>query len=110
MRISDWSSDVCSSCLTDVPIIRGNSGGPLFDLQGRVVGINSQIYSNTGDYTGVSFSIPIDVAMNAVQQLKSNGYVSRGMLGVTMQSVDDDIVKAFKLDRDRKSTRLNSSH
>lgn len=83
---------------TDVPINRGNSGGPLFDLQGRVVGINSQIYSNTGDYTGVSFSIPIDVAMNAVQQLKSNGYVSRGMLGVTMQSVDDDIVKAFKLD------------
>ena len=83
---------------TDVPINRGNSGGPLFDLQGRVVGINLQIYSNTGDYTGVSFSIPIDVAMNAVQQLKSNGYVSRGMLGVTMQSVDDDIVKAFKLD------------
>jgi serine protease Do len=83
---------------TDVPINRGNSGGPLFDLQGRVVGINSQIYSNTGDYLGVSFSIPIDVAMNAVQQLKSKGYVSRGMLGVTMQSVNDDIVKAFKLD------------
>jgi serine protease Do len=83
---------------TDAPINRGNSGGPLFDLQGRVVGINSQIYSNTGDYLGVSFSIPIDVAMNAVQQLKSKGYVSRGMLGVTMQSVNDDIVKAFKLD------------
>ncbi len=83
---------------TDVPINRGNSGGPLFDLQGRVVGINSQIYSNTGDYLGVSFSIPIDVAMSAVQQIKSKGYVSRGMLGVTMQPVDDDIVKAFKLD------------
>jgi serine protease Do len=83
---------------TDVPINRGNSGGPLFDLQGRVVGINSQIYSNTGDYLGVSFSIPIDVAMNAVQQLKSKGYVSRGMLGVTMQPVDDDIVKAFHLE------------
>ena len=82
---------------TDVPINRGNSGGPLFDLQGRVVGINSQIYSNTGDYLGVSFSIPIDLAMNAVQQIKSKGYVSRGMLGVTMQPVDDDIVKAFQL-------------
>jgi serine protease Do len=63
-----------------------------------VVGINSQIYSNTGDYLGVSFSIPIDVAMSAVQQLKSKGYVSRGMLGVTMQPVNDDIIKAFKLD------------
>jgi periplasmic serine protease, Do/DeqQ family len=83
---------------TDVPINRGNSGGPLFDLQGRVVGVNSQIYSNTGDYMGVSFSIPIDVAMNAVQQIKSKGYVSRGQLGVTMQPVSDDIVKAFKLD------------
>jgi serine protease Do len=83
---------------TDVPINRGNSGGPLFDLQGRVVGINSQIYSNTGDYLGVSFSIPIDVAMNAVEQLKTKGYVSRGLLGVTVQPVSDDIVKAFKLD------------
>ena len=83
---------------TDVPINRGNSGGPLFDLQGRVVGINSQIYSNTGDYLGVSFSIPIDVAMNAVQQLKTKGYVSRGQLGVTIQPVSEDIVKAFKLE------------
>ncbi|MEP7186420.1 MAG: Do family serine endopeptidase [Rhodanobacter sp.] len=83
---------------TDVPINRGNSGGPLFDLQGRVVGINSQIYSNTGDYLGVSFSIPVDLAMNAVQQIKSKGYVSRGLLGVTMQPVDEDIVKAFKLE------------
>jgi serine protease Do len=82
---------------TDVPINRGNSGGPLFNLQGQVVGINSQIYSNTGDYTGVSFSIPIDVAMNAVEQIKTKGFVSRGMLGVTMQAVSDDIVKAFKL-------------
>ncbi len=83
---------------TDVPINRGNSGGPLFNLQGQVVGINSQIYSNTGDYMGVSFSIPIDVAMNAVQQLKTKGYVSRGLLGVSMTSVNDDIVKAFKLE------------
>ncbi|HWU75517.1 MAG TPA: Do family serine endopeptidase [Rhodanobacter sp.] len=83
---------------TDVPINRGNSGGPLFNLQGQVVGINSQIYSNTGDYMGVSFSIPIDVAMNAVHQLKTKGYVSRGLLGVSVSSVNDDIVKAFKLD------------
>jgi len=83
---------------TDVPINRGNSGGPLFNLQGQVVGVNSQIYSNTGDYMGVSFSIPIDVAMNAVQQLKTKGYVSRGQLGVRMQPVDDDIVKAFGLE------------
>lgn len=83
---------------TDVPINRGNSGGPLFNLQGQVVGINSQIYSHTGDYLGVAFSIPIDVAMNAVQQLKTKGYVSRGMLGVMVQPVDDDMVKAFSLD------------
>lgn len=83
---------------TDVPINRGNSGGPLFNLQGQVVGVNSQIYSNTGDYMGVSFSIPIDVAMNAVQQLKTKGYVSRGLLGVTVQPVSDDMVKAFNLE------------
>ena len=82
---------------TDVPINRGNSGGPLFNLQGQVVGINSQIYSNTGGYQGVSFSIPIDVAMNAVQQLKAKGYVSRGMLGVEVSSISDEMVKAFKL-------------
>ncbi len=83
---------------TDVPINRGNSGGPLFNLQGQVVGVNSQIYSNTGNYTGVSFSIPIDVAMNAVQQIKTKGYVSRGMLGVMVQAVTDDIAKTFKLE------------
>ncbi len=83
---------------TDVPINRGNSGGPLFDLQGRVVGVNSQIYSNSGGYLGVAFSIPIDVAMNAVDQIKSKGYVSRGMLGVMVAPVDDDMVKALDLD------------
>lgn len=83
---------------TDVPINRGNSGGPLFDLQGRVVGVNSQIYSNTGGYQGVAFSIPIDVAMNVVKQLKEKGYVSRGQLGVMVQQVSDDMVKALKLD------------
>ncbi|MHA6203810.1 DegQ family serine endoprotease [Dyella soli] len=83
---------------TDVPINRGNSGGPLFDLQGRVVGVNSQIYSNTGGYQGVAFSIPIDVAMNVVKQIKEKGYVSRGMLGVTVQALTDDMARAFKLD------------
>ncbi|MEO9080096.1 MAG: PDZ domain-containing protein [Rhodanobacter sp.] len=62
------------------------------------MGINSQIYSNTGDYLGVSFSIPIDVAMNAVQQIKTKGYVSRGMLGVLVQPVSDDMVKALGLE------------
>jgi serine protease Do len=83
---------------TDVPINRGNSGGPLFNLQGQVVGINSQIYSDTGGYQGIAFSIPIDLAMNAVEQLKTKGYVTRGMLGVEIKPVDDDVVKALKLD------------
>ena len=68
---------------TDVAINPGNSGGPLFDLDGKVVGINSQIYSRTGGFMGLSFAIPIDVAMQVVEQLKSQGYVSRGWLGVT---------------------------
>ena len=83
---------------TDVPINRGNSGGPLFDLAGKVVGVNSQIYSSTGGYQGVAFSIPIDVAMDAVQQIKQKGYVTRGMLGVQVGVVTDDMVKAWKLD------------
>ncbi len=83
---------------TDVPINRGNSGGPLFNLQGQVVGINSQIYSDTGGYQGVAFSIPIDIAMNVVDQLKTKGYVTRGELGVMIRPVDEDVVKALKLD------------
>ncbi|GLQ97575.1 DegQ family serine endoprotease [Dyella mobilis] len=84
---------------TDVPINRGNSGGPLFNLQGQVVGVNSQIYSSSGGYQGVAFSIPIDLAMNVVGQLKTKGYVTRGQLGVEVKPVDDDVVKALKLDR-----------
>ena len=72
---------------TDVPINRGNSGGPLFNLDGQVVGINSQIYSNTGGYMGVSFSVPINLAMTKVDQLKTSGRVSYGMIGVTIQGV-----------------------
>jgi serine protease Do len=84
---------------TDVPINRGNSGGPLFNLQGQVVGVNSQIYSSSGGYQGVAFSIPIDLAMNVVDQLRTKGYVTRGELGVMVKPVDDDVVKALKLDR-----------
>ena len=83
---------------TDVPINRGNSGGPLFNLDGQVVGINSQIYSNSGGYMGLSFAIPIDIAMNAVQQLKTKGYVSRGMIGVEVQPLTSALAKSLKLD------------
>ena len=86
---------------TDVPINRGNSGGPLFNLQGQVVGVNSQIYSSSGGYQGVAFSIPIDLAMNVVDQLKTKGYVTRGQLGVEVKPVDDDVVKALKLGSSR---------
>ncbi|HET7592464.1 MAG TPA: DegQ family serine endoprotease [Rhodanobacteraceae bacterium] len=79
---------------TDVPINRGNSGGPLFNLSGQVVGINSQIFSTTGGAMGLSFSIPINIAMNAAHQLKTNGYVSRGMIGVSIQTVTEGIAKS----------------
>lgn len=84
---------------TDVPINRGNSGGPLFNLNGQVVGINSQIFSNTGGFMGVSFAIPIDIAMNAVEQLKTSGRVTRGMIGVRIQNVDREQAKALGLPR-----------
>jgi len=82
---------------TDVPINRGNSGGPLFNLNGEVVGINSQIYSNTGGYMGVSFSVPINLAMNTVEQLKTTGRVARGMIGVNIQSISRDMAQSLKL-------------
>lgn len=82
---------------TDVAINRGNSGGPLLNTRGEVVGINSQIFSNSGGYMGVSFAIPIDIAMNAVQQLKTSGKVSRGMLGVGLQDIDTDIAQGLGL-------------
>ncbi len=84
---------------TDVPINPGNSGGPLFNLDGQVIGINSQIFSNTGGYMGVSFAIPISVAMNTMKQLKESGHVSRGMIGVQIQNVDRDSAKALGLPR-----------
>jgi serine protease Do len=84
---------------TDVSINRGNSGGPLFNLDGQVIGINSQIFSNTGGFMGVSFAIPIDIAMNAVEQIKTSGRVSRGMIGVQIQNVDREQAKALALPR-----------
>jgi serine protease Do len=82
---------------TDVPINPGNSGGPLFNMRGEVVGINSQIYSRSGGYMGVSFSIPIDVAMQVGQQLQSSGHVTRGKLGVVIQNVTQGLADSFGL-------------
>lgn len=84
---------------TDVAINPGNSGGPLFNMQGKVVGINSQIYSRSGGYMGLSFAIPIDVAMNVSEQIKSKGKVSRGWLGVQIQDVTRQLAESFGMDR-----------
>ncbi len=82
---------------TDVAINRGNSGGPLLNTRGEVVGINSQIFSNSGGYMGVSFAIPMDVAMNVTNQLKVSGEVRRGQIGVAVNAVNADAVKGFNL-------------
>jgi serine protease Do len=82
---------------TDVPINPGNSGGPLFNMRGEVVGINSQIYTRSGGYQGVSFSIPIDVAMGVSTQLQTHGHVTRGKLGVVIQNVDQGLADSFGL-------------
>jgi serine protease Do len=82
---------------TDVAINRGNSGGPLLNTRGEVVGINSQIFSNSGGYMGVSFAIPMDVAMNVAQQIRTTGKVSRGQIGVVVGQIDADAVKGFGL-------------
>lgn len=82
---------------TDVAINPGNSGGPLFNLRGEVVGINSQIYSRTGGFMGLSFAIPIDVALNVSDQLRATGKVSRGWLGVAIQEVTRQLADSFAL-------------
>ncbi len=82
---------------TDVAVNPGNSGGPLFDTRGEVIGINSQIYSRSGGYQGLSFAIPIDVAMQVENQLLATGHVTRSHLGVTVQEVDQKLANAFKL-------------
>lgn len=80
---------------TDVAINPGNSGGPLYNLAGEVVGINSQIYSRSGGSVGLSFSIPIDVAIDVSNQLKENGHVSRGWLGVAIQELTEELAESF---------------
>ena len=84
---------------TDVAINPGNSGGPLFNLDGEVVGINSQIYSRTGSYSGLSFTVPIDLALDIVRQLKDTGKVVRGWLGIYIQEITGDLSESFNLDR-----------
>ena len=86
---------------TDVAINPGNSGGPLFNLDCEVIGMNSQIYSRSGGYQGVSFAIPIDVAMNVSQQLRTSGHVTRGRLGVGIQDVNQALAESFGLDKPR---------
>lgn len=84
---------------TDVAINPGNSGGPLFNLDGEVVGINSQIFTRSGGFMGLSFAIPIAVAMDVANQLKDSGKVSRGWLGVVIQEVNKDLAESFGLDK-----------
>ena len=84
---------------TDVAINPGNSGGPLFNLAGEVVGINSQIYTTSGGSVGLSFAIPVGLALNVVEQLKTTGSVARGWLGVGIQDVDKELAESFDLDK-----------
>lgn len=84
---------------TDVAINPGNSGGPLFNLAGEVVGVNSQIYSRTGGFMGVSFAIPIDLAMEVAAQLREEGQVQRGWLGVNVQDVTRELAESFHMQR-----------
>jgi len=86
---------------TDVAINPGSSGGPLFNTKGEVIGINSQIYSSTGGYMGLSFAIPIKLAMQVAEQLRATGEVTRGWLGVMVQNVTDELAESFSLERPR---------
>src|SRR5690606_24579471 len=86
---------------TDVAVNPGNSGGPLIDLAGRVVGVNSQIISQSGGFMGISLAIPIDEAMHVVTQLKDHGKVTRGRIGVQIGPVSEEVAKAIGLDNDK---------
>ncbi len=92
---------------TDVPINRGNSGGPLINLDGEVIGINSQIFSSTGGYMGLSFAIPMDVAMAVAKQLREKGKVSRGYLGVGYQEITRELAENLGLDKPRGALIAN---
>jgi serine protease Do len=97
--LPDGNSNYIPFIQTDVAINPGNSGGPLFNLQGEVVGVNAQIYSRTGGFMGLSFTIPIDIAVNVLQQLKEKGKVSRGWLGVLIQDVNRDLAESFGMSK-----------
>ena len=84
---------------TDVAINPGNSGGPLFNLNGEVIGVNSQIFSRTGGFMGLSFAIPMNVVVDVYEQIRATGAVSRGWLGVLIQDVDQQLAESFELDR-----------
>ncbi len=84
---------------TDAAVNPGNSGGPLFNLDGEVIGINSQIYSRTGSFNGLAFAIPINTAMHVAEQLKAKGFASRGWLGIGIQTVSQDLATSFGLDK-----------
>ena len=91
---------------TDVAINPGNSGGPLFNLDGEVVGINAQIYSRTGGFMGLSFAIPIDMAMDVMQQLKEKGHVTRGWLGILIQDINRELAESFGMKHPRGAVVL----
>lgn len=93
--------DIVPFIQTDVAINPGSSGGPLFNLNGEVVGINAQIFSQSGGSMGISFAIPIDVAMKVKEQLRKNGSVRRGKLGVAVQEVSSDLAESFGLEKAR---------
>ena len=92
---------------TDVAVNPGNSGGPLLNLQGEVIGVNSLIYSGTGGYMGVSFAIPIEVALDVSRQLMSEGKVTRGRLGIAIQPVTKELASSFKLDEPTGAIVIN---
>jgi serine protease Do len=92
------STSYVSYIQTDVAINPGHSGGPLFNLAGEVIGINSQIFTNSGGSIGLSFAIPVDVAKNVVTQLRTNGAVSRGYIGITYEDVSQALAEAFNLE------------
>ena len=92
---------------TDAAVNPGNSGGPLFNTQGEVIGINSQIYSRSGGYMGLSFAIPINVAMRVAQQIQSTGHAAHGYLGVTVQPVTPALAQSFGLDKARGALVAN---
>lgn len=92
---------------TDVAVNPGNSGGPLFDLDGKVIGVNSQIYSRNGGYMGLSFAIPVNLVKNVAAQLKANGQVTRGRLGVLIQDMNQKLADSFQLDSPRGALVAN---